>query len=313
MVFQKQKIFAALMFGLAILIALSASTYLIIDYRFPTDRRWIQNNLNDTRITNRFKVELAKQAGYSEFEIADHLSSDWSEQRQRYMKLLFVCFASLSAAMTLVAIGILLRSAHAEKKCLVNETLVTTTADPLILNAELPEKSIDRIEKFTEGIDSKKIIKTLLLVIAAFIVFGSAKLIGKIGANSTINRKDGNSTSDNSKLNLSDIDIENIILDTFKDYNKQLPKMIDKETRLDSTICNGKQLIYMVTLVDISAKDIDITKFKEYAKTKISRSQCSNKDMVNLLNIGVNYVYSYHDKDGYHIDSIPFSKIDCGL
>jgi hypothetical protein len=52
--------------------------------------------------------------------------------------------------------------------------------------------------------------------------------------------------------------IEEILMETSKQINVQLPIMVDKETRLDTTMCVGKHMSYKYTMINLSEKDIEI-------------------------------------------------------
>jgi hypothetical protein len=105
--------------------------------------------------------------------------------------------------------------------------------------------------------------------------------------------------------------IEKKLLETSKQINAQLPIMADKETRVDTTMCIGKQLHYKYTMVNFSENDIDKVAFKNNITEMIVKNSCNNDDVVKMLKMGVEYYYNYFDKNGTFIASIKISKENC--
>jgi hypothetical protein len=65
---------AALFFLLAVQIASCAFMYKYIESKYPTSISFIQQNLRSSEVTDQFKVNEAKSAGYSEQEISQYLA-----------------------------------------------------------------------------------------------------------------------------------------------------------------------------------------------------------------------------------------------
>jgi hypothetical protein len=89
--------------------------------------------------------------------------------------------------------------------------------------------------------------------------------------------------------------------------------MADEETRLDTTMCIGKEMHYKYTLVNFSENDLDKMALKNDLTEKMVKNFCNNDDVVKMLKAGVEYYYNYFDKDGISIITIHFSKENCGL
>ncbi len=102
-------------------------------------------------------------------------------------------------------------------------------------------------------------------------------------------------------------------MEASQQINKQLPMMVDSETRLDTTICAGKHVLYKYTMIGLSAKDLDIISFNDEIKTMLVKNQCSNENMVKMLKFGVQYSYMYQDRDGNLITTINIDKRACGF
>lgn len=89
--------------------------------------------------------------------------------------------------------------------------------------------------------------------------------------------------------------------------------MVDPETRLDTTVCSGKQLYYKYTMVNYSGNDADNRTFKNEMTATITNGQCKDQTLVNVLKMGVVYYFIYLDRNGNHIATINVSKESCGL
>jgi len=140
-------------------------------------------------------------------------------------------------------------------------------------------------------------------VIAVLLAFAFAKGFGKFAGKATLD-----------SYNQSKVEgtIEKTLLETSRQINAQLPTMVDKETRLDTTMCLGKQLHYKYTMINFSEKDIDKAAFKNEITSMLVKNQCNNDSMVKMLRLGVEYYYMYFDRNGSLIAAISISKNNCG-
>ena len=147
-----------------------------------------------------------------------------------------------------------------------------------------------------------KTFSKVMAVIGILLIIVFAKGIGKIV---------GKSTVDHYNEGKIDTAIEQTLLETSKKINAQLPMMVDKETRLDSTICAGKHLNYKYTLINVTENDIDKKVFVNEVKSILVKNQCGNEKMVKMLKMDVRYNYVYQDRDGFLLGTISVSKSDC--
>ena len=106
---------------------------------------------------------------------------------------------------------------------------------------------------------------------------------------------------------------EQILIDNSKKLNKNLPLMVDADTRLDATLAIGIQFYFKYTMVNTAVKDIDVAVFRKKMEENLIRTQRADKGAVTLLKAGVEYVYSYADKDGILIASLRLNKKTCGI
>ena len=141
-------------------------------------------------------------------------------------------------------------------------------------------------------------------IIGLLLVIAFAGSIGKIIGKSTVK---------NYEQGKADAAIEEILTETSKKINSQLPIMVDQETRLDTTICYGTQMYYKYTMVNYSKNDLDTEAFQNEMTTMLAKNQCNNENMVKMLRMGVTYYYNYFDKNGILIATINISKKNCGL
>ena len=99
-----------------------------------------------------------------------------------------------------------------------------------------------------------------------------------------------------------------------KVLNKNTPKMVDKDTRMDpATIGPGFRVNINYTLPKHSAGEIDADQIVQHKRPVIKNYVCSKKNMKLLLQYGADFTYLYHDKDGMLITSITIDRNDCGL
>lgn len=108
-----------------------------------------------------------------------------------------------------------------------------------------------------------------------------------------------------------DDEIAQLLVETSRKVNAQLPIMIDKDTRLDTTIALGKQLYYKYTLVNVSVDEIFAKDFIDRLEAMEKYNHCNNKDMTTMLKLGVVYFYIVSDKNGRLVGQIKISAESC--
>lgn len=94
--------------------------------------------------------------------------------------------------------------------------------------------------------------------------------------------------------------------------NKKLPKMIDEETRLDTTVAGpGKQWTYRYTLVNYKAGDTDNERINAVLGDNIRKGFCNTKEMQLFIENGVTMRYKYSGKDGAYLGEVVVTPMDC--
>ena len=96
------------------------------------------------------------------------------------------------------------------------------------------------------------------------------------------------------------------------EINKSVPKMIDAETRFDSTTTYSNTLVYNYTIVNIGSSGVSEQLLKETLGNKVINGVCANKDLVDsFLNMGVTLIYRYLGNEGGLIGEIVVSPEQC--
>ena len=95
--------------------------------------------------------------------------------------------------------------------------------------------------------------------------------------------------------------------------NAQLPKMMDKVTRLDHTEAGpGNTFTYDFTLVSFASTSSKAHKFASVASQYVTGRACGNPSVVHMLKMGVTMHYVYRGKDGKQITAFAIHASDCG-
>jgi ribosomal protein L37AE/L43A len=110
----------------------------------------------------------------------------------------------------------------------------------------------------------------------------------------------------NTKLTYSDMQ------EIVSDMNKDLPEMMDSDTRLDNVIAGEDSLTYNYTLINYLKGDFEFNEIKNSLKEGIVKGICTSSDMEIYVNNNTTFYYQYFDKDDNFIETISvFPYIDC--
>lgn len=102
------------------------------------------------------------------------------------------------------------------------------------------------------------------------------------------------------------------LLQTANDMNQQLPKMVDPDTRLDSTQGGpGRQLSYNLTLVNYSSNQINNQRFSQKVTPVVRNEACTHPTIQRLFNNQVTIRFNYYGNDGHLISTIKVNSSDC--
>ncbi|AXX95047.1 hypothetical protein [Arcobacter ellisii] len=93
--------------------------------------------------------------------------------------------------------------------------------------------------------------------------------------------------------------------------NKTLPKMVDEETRLELVQFVDKKIETYYTLVKITKEEVDVEKIIPGVKESLKNSICGKQNFLDNLSKGVDYSFTYKDKNSELISTIIITKSDC--
>lgn len=147
---------------------------------------------------------------------------------------------------------------------------------------------------------------TGLGIVILIAVTALAGVIGEEIANEYFNQKDKVVVKQGKGLS------DKLLMEISNKINKNLPMMIDKNTRIDSTLGFNNKLTYRYTLVNLVKKDLDIETWKRDVLPMLKNSVCTSEDLKIFFIDGVTIVYSYSDKKGRFLSKFLFNPPDCG-
>jgi hypothetical protein len=106
--------------------------------------------------------------------------------------------------------------------------------------------------------------------------------------------------------------LEDELIKVADEIQKQLPRMIDEESRLDSIMAIGNDLYYRVTFVNYNADDFDIAKLRKRKELILKHNMCNNEDTKLLIKKGVSFNYYFFGKDDLAVLKIKINRNKCG-
>ncbi len=121
----------------------------------------------------------------------------------------------------------------------------------------------------------------------------------------------GKKSVDNFVVGMKKGIIEEMLLKTSDEMNKTLPRMLDKDTRVDSTFLIGNQINYRYTLVNFAANEIDPLAFKTEFEPILVNNACTVHNMSILLKQDVSFKYNIFGKNGKQVTTITVNSGMC--
>jgi hypothetical protein len=104
---------------------------------------------------------------------------------------------------------------------------------------------------------------------------------------------------------------DSILVEAANELNKNLPIMMDSETRLDSTMAlPGKEYVYFISLINYAVDEIDIEDFEKEIKQNLINNARTNSSMEIFRNNNVTLIYVYRDKNMNEIVTVKVSSKD---
>lgn len=95
------------------------------------------------------------------------------------------------------------------------------------------------------------------------------------------------------------------------EISKDLPIMIDSETRWDNVSGLGGRYTFRYTLVNYEAEEINASAFERYVRKRIVNTLCTHEDMAFALQNNIPVVYEYSGKYGKHVLTVTADSSDC--
>jgi len=94
--------------------------------------------------------------------------------------------------------------------------------------------------------------------------------------------------------------------------NKDLPIMIDDETRFDSVTGGENRFTYKYTLINYTFSGTDGSDLNNDLRTDLVKSVCTAPEMALLIRNKIILNFTYYDKNGLLITNIPINTgVDC--
>ena len=108
-------------------------------------------------------------------------------------------------------------------------------------------------------------------------------------------------------------DIDKVLSNAASQINANLPMMVDKETRLDTTMGGpGKRFTYFYTFPEYGSADLDAGEVHNLLSATVPKNVCGSTDMKPMFKLGVTAIYVYRGNDGVEITRLSITPQSCG-
>jgi hypothetical protein len=109
----------------------------------------------------------------------------------------------------------------------------------------------------------------------------------------------------------SDKSVDNALAQIALEANRDLPKMIDSQTRLDGiTTLPGKKIRYNNTIINTTNAEINTETFKESAARTLLSAVKSNPSLESYRRKKVTFIYGYQNEAGEEIAVFEYTPKD---
>ena len=106
-------------------------------------------------------------------------------------------------------------------------------------------------------------------------------------------------------------DIALVLQASAKMINKQLPLMVDSDTKLEKISAEGKTLIYHYVLVNFLSSELDAEALESNLKPATIQQTCTMSNMKPIIDQGGTVSYRYNGKDQKQVLEINIDKRSC--
>jgi hypothetical protein len=111
---------------------------------------------------------------------------------------------------------------------------------------------------------------------------------------------------------VDDLHIDQALTKLCNHLNKQVPKMVDKETRLDNvTPGPGRHFTYNYTFPNFDLREIEAVNFFPKMKKQLIDKVCQSEDMKLFFEQKITISYDYKDRNGIGVGKIDISATTC--
>jgi len=143
------------------------------------------------------------------------------------------------------------------------------------------------------------------------IILGGIALLLVIAFAGGIGKMIGKSTSERFFEGKKEGAIDAALIKMASEINKQLPMMIDADTRLDSTVGINRTVRYNYTLVKYAAEELEALALEQAMKPKLINNVCTSKEMEIFAKNNIPVTYAYYGKNGKQITVITIPSSSC--
>lgn len=110
----------------------------------------------------------------------------------------------------------------------------------------------------------------------------------------------------------SGIGVDEVLNQLSEKENRQLPRMVNAEMRLDKTVAKpGKHFIRQYTLLNGASAENNRTQFETVIMPDLKNAMCRDQSVNMLLKNGVAVTYQYQSDDAQPIGSIALAPSAC--
>ncbi len=111
--------------------------------------------------------------------------------------------------------------------------------------------------------------------------------------------------------NMANNDLDLVLQGAAKFLNKQLPIMVDSDSKLVKATSEGKTLTYHYTLIKYAANDLDPVALKESLTPMVTKQTCTMPNLRPVVDRGATIRYLYNGNDAKEILAINVRKSNC--